>query len=81
MMKLQIPLSAANYPIWSVTLYLQPGTTFEYKFVRKETDGRVRGVFYLNLIYLNLTQVVWESDPTRQLTVANTPQTVTTSWR
>ncbi len=44
-MKLQIPLSAARYPTWNVTLYLQPGTTFEYKFVRKETDGRVRGRF------------------------------------
>ncbi|KAF8691920.1 hypothetical protein AX14_002705 [Amanita brunnescens Koide BX004] len=60
-----VHLSAARYPTWSVTLYLQPGTTFQYKFIRKETDG----------------SVVWESDPNRQVKVASTMQTVTTSWR
>ncbi|KAK2464550.1 hypothetical protein APHAL10511_003408 [Amanita phalloides] len=60
-----VPLSAAAYPIWSTTLYFRPGTTFQYKFIRKETNGTV----------------VWESDPNRQLTVASASQTVSTSWR
>ncbi|KAF8963276.1 glycoside hydrolase [Flammula alnicola] len=61
-----IALSAATYPVWSVTVSLPAGTTFQYKFIRKETDG----------------SVVWESDPNRQATVASSgTQTITTSWR
>ncbi|KJA26527.1 carbohydrate-binding module family 20 protein [Hypholoma sublateritium FD-334 SS-4] len=62
-----IALSAATYPVWSVTVSLPAGTTFQYKFIRKETDG----------------SVVWESDPNRQATVVSsgTTQTIATSWR
>lgn len=49
----QVPLSAAAYPIWGVTLYLQPGTTFQYKFIRKETNGTVRGYFCLTSFSLS----------------------------
>ena len=37
----QIALSSATYPVWSVTVSLPAGTTFQYKFIRKETDGSV----------------------------------------
>ncbi|KAF8200231.1 glycoside hydrolase [Pholiota molesta] len=62
-----IALSAAAYPVWSVSVSLPAGTTFQYKFIRKETDGTVN----------------WESDPNRSATVVSsgTTQTVATSWR
>ena len=40
----QIALSAASYPVWTVNVSLPVGTTFEYKFIRKETDGSVSGI-------------------------------------
>lgn len=50
-------LSAAQYtaakPLWTYTLSLQPGRTFEYKFVKVESSGAV----------------TWESDPNRSFTV------------
>jgi hypothetical protein len=60
-----IALSAATYPVWSVSVLLPPGTTFQYKFIREETDG----------------SIVWESDPNRQATVGSSAETITTSWR
>jgi len=62
-----IPLDATNYPVWGATVYLPPNTEFEYKFIRKETDG----------------SIVWESDPNRQdTTPAYGVQLIgTTSWR
>ncbi|KAK0448445.1 glycoside hydrolase family 13 protein [Desarmillaria tabescens] len=62
-----IALSASNYPVWEVTISIPAGTTFEYKFIRKETDG----------------SVVWESDPNREATVVSSgaTQTLTTTWR
>ncbi|KAJ7212586.1 glycoside hydrolase [Mycena pura] len=61
-----IPLSAATYPVWAATVALPPNTSFQYKFIRIETDG----------------SVVWESDPNRVATTnAAGAQTVTTSWR
>ncbi|KAK7691589.1 hypothetical protein QCA50_004988 [Cerrena zonata] len=61
-----IALSSANYPSWTVSVTLPASTTFEYKFIRKETDG----------------SVVWESDPNRQATSpASGSTTITTSWR
>jgi hypothetical protein len=62
-----IPLDATNYPVWGATVYLPPSTTFEYKFIRKETNG----------------SIVWESDPNRQdTTPASGVQLIaTTSWR
>ncbi|KIM37787.1 carbohydrate-binding module family 20 protein [Hebeloma cylindrosporum] len=60
-----IPLSAATYPVWTAVVSLPAGTTFEFKFIRKQTDGTI----------------VWESDPNRQATIASsgTSQTVTAS--
>ncbi|PPQ83160.1 hypothetical protein CVT25_005407 [Psilocybe cyanescens] len=61
-----IALSSASYPVWTATVSLPAGTTFEYKFIRKNTDG----------------SVTWESDPNRQATVGTLgAQTLTTSWR
>ncbi|KAF4562493.1 hypothetical protein EYR36_004153 [Pleurotus pulmonarius] len=61
-----ILLSADTYPVWRVTVNIPGSTTFQYKFIRKETDG----------------SVVWESDPNRQLTVGGSgTQTVSSSWR
>ncbi|KAF8996428.1 glycoside hydrolase [Cyathus striatus] len=62
-----IALSSASYPTWAVTVSLPAGTTFQYKFIRKESDGTVN----------------WESDPNRQATVSTsgTTQTLSTSWR
>ncbi|MCJ1313258.1 hypothetical protein MMC25_006935 [Agyrium rufum] len=52
-----IALSASLYssanPLWTVTLNLPPGLSFQYKYLKKEADG----------------SVVWESDPNRQFTV------------
>jgi alpha-amylase len=68
-----LALSAAQYtstdPLWTVTVELPVGTSFEYKFVKKLQDG----------------SVVWETDPNRSTKVnegcAGTKQTVSTSWR
>ncbi|KAJ7839161.1 glycoside hydrolase [Mycena olivaceomarginata] len=61
-----LALSSATYPVWTITVNLPPSTTFEYKFIRKETDG----------------SVVWESDPNRSATTnASGSQTISTSWR
>ncbi|PPQ71147.1 hypothetical protein CVT26_010840 [Gymnopilus dilepis] len=61
-----IALSSANYPVWSASIALPAGATFQYKFIRKETDG----------------SVVWESDPNRQSTVPTSGTlTLTSSWR
>ncbi|KAH9987051.1 glycoside hydrolase family 13 protein [Russula vinacea] len=61
-----IPLDPTNYPVWGATVYLPPSTTFEYKFIRKETNG----------------SIVWESDPNRQdTTPASGVQLIATSWR
>ncbi|KAF5378001.1 hypothetical protein D9757_009843 [Collybiopsis confluens] len=61
-----IPLSAATYPVWSVTVNIPANTDFQYKFIRKETDG----------------SVVWESDPNREnFTVSSGSETITSTWR
>ncbi|OTA54677.1 carbohydrate-binding module family 20 protein [Hypoxylon sp. EC38] len=60
--------TAAN-PLWTITLSLAPGRTFEYKFVKVASNGGV----------------TWESDPNRSYTVPNScSQTVTAiegTWR
>jgi glucoamylase len=52
-----IALSSSKYTdsnhLWFVTLNLPAGTTFQYKFIRKESDGSIQ----------------WESDPNRSYTV------------
>ncbi|KAH8928867.1 carbohydrate-binding module family 20 protein [Atractiella rhizophila] len=61
-----IALNANNYPTWSVTVSLPASTTFQYKFIRKETDG----------------SIVWESDPNRSATTnASGSQTISGTWR
>ncbi|CAK7242700.1 MAG: glycoside hydrolase 15 protein [Sporothrix thermara] len=55
-----LPLSAIDYTasnnLWFVTVDLPAGTTFQYKYYRKESDG----------------SIVWESDPNRSYTVPAT---------
>ncbi|GFF35707.1 glucoamylase [Aspergillus udagawae] len=52
-----VPLSASKYTssnhLWYATINLPAGTTFQYKYIRKESDG----------------SIVWESDPNRSYTV------------
>ncbi|KAF8194734.1 glycoside hydrolase [Mycena galopus ATCC 62051] len=58
--------SAATYPIWTITVDLPPNTSFQYKFIRKETDG----------------SIVWESDPNRSATTnASGSQSISMTWR
>ncbi|KAI9429653.1 glycoside hydrolase superfamily, partial [Lactarius psammicola] len=47
-----IPLDPTNYPMWAATVYLPSNTTFQFKFLRKESNGTV----------------VWEPGPNRQYT-------------
>jgi hypothetical protein len=65
-------LSAAGYtnsnPVWTATLNLAAGTTFEYKFVKLEGNGAV----------------TWESNPNRSYTVGkgcDTSAVSESSWR
>ncbi|GJE98243.1 glycoside hydrolase family 13 protein [Phanerochaete sordida] len=61
-----LPLASAGYPNWTVAVALPPDTGFEYKFVRKGTDG----------------SVVWESDPNRSATTPHEGSTtLASSWR
>ncbi|KAH8832498.1 carbohydrate-binding-like protein [Flagelloscypha sp. PMI_526] len=46
---LSIPLTDADYPLWLVEVELPEGTSFNYKFLRKEAEGTF----------------IWESDPNR----------------
>jgi hypothetical protein len=48
----KIALSSAAYPVWKATVSIPAGTAFQYKYIKKETDG----------------SVVWESDPNRSTT-------------
>ncbi|GIJ99501.1 hypothetical protein Aspvir_001633 [Aspergillus viridinutans] len=68
-----IALSASKYtssnPEWYVTVTLPVGTSLQYKFFKKESDG----------------SIVWESDPNRSYTVptgcAGTTVTASDTWR
>ncbi|KAL4813309.1 Six-hairpin glycosidase-like protein [Aspergillus spinulosporus] len=68
-----VALSASKYTssnnLWYVDISLPAGTTFEYKYIRKETDG----------------SIVWESDPNRSYTVPSScgvsTATENDSWR
>jgi glucoamylase len=68
-----IALSASQYTsskhLWYVTINLPAGTTFQYKYIRKESNG----------------SIVWESDPNRSYTVPATCGTTTATendtWR
>jgi len=62
-----IPLDAVHYPVWGATVYLPPNKSFQYKFIRKTSNGNV---------------VAWESDPNREYTTpASGVHSIVTSWR
>ncbi|MEV7614599.1 carbohydrate-binding module family 20 domain-containing protein [Streptomyces sp. NPDC089799] len=59
-------LDPAAYPVWKLDVTLPPGTTFAYKYVRKDGSGNV----------------TWESGANRSATVpANGKVTLTDTWR
>ncbi|WP_245674338.1 carbohydrate-binding module family 20 domain-containing protein [Actinoplanes rectilineatus] len=61
-----VALSSAAYPVWSATVALAAGTTFEYKYLRKNADG----------------SVTWESGANRTATVPASGQlTLSDTWR
>lgn len=68
-----IALSSTSYtssnPLWTATINLPVGTSFEYKFIKKGTDGSIS----------------WESDPNRSYTVqtgcSGTTATASATWR
>ncbi|KAF7593475.1 hypothetical protein BBP40_011481 [Aspergillus hancockii] len=68
-----VALSASQYtsanPLWTVTIDLPVGAKFEYKYIKKSSDGTV----------------TWESDPNRSYTVASgcsgTTATQSDTWR
>ncbi|KAI0295076.1 glycoside hydrolase [Multifurca ochricompacta] len=61
-----IPLDPTNNPVWGATVYLPPNAAFQYKFIRKQSNG----------------SIVFESDPNRQNTTpASGTQPIVTSWR
>lgn len=61
-----VALSPASYPVWKGTVALPAGTAFEYKYVRKNSDG----------------SVTWESGANRTATVPASGQvTLNDTWR
>jgi alpha-amylase len=61
-----ILLSSANYPIWSKTISLSPNTSFEYKYIVKDSAGNV----------------TWESGANRSYsTGASGSVTLNDSWK
>lgn len=68
-----VPLSADKYtssnPLWYVTVDLPAGTSFQYKYIRVESDGTIQ----------------WESDPNNSYTVPAACGTITATqtdtWR
>lgn len=66
-MKMSADDYTSSNPEWSVTVTLPVGTTFEYKFIKVESDGTV----------------TWESDPNREYTVpeCGSGETVVDTWR
>jgi len=61
-----VALSSATYPVWRATVDLPPGTTFAYKYVKRDGSGNV----------------VWESGANRTATVgADGSVTLSDTWR
>ena len=86
----KIPLDPVHYPVWGATVYLPPNITFQYKFIRKETDGSVRissspaSAPYVKAVmtYTLDGQIEWESDPNREdTTPLSGVQSIVTTWR
>lgn len=59
-----VPLSAAGYPIWSGQVTVPAGTTFQYKFIKKDSSGAV----------------TWESIANRSATSTSSALTINNSW-
>ncbi|MFB7910123.1 carbohydrate-binding module family 20 domain-containing protein [Kitasatospora sp. NPDC056076] len=61
-----LPLSSAGYPVWSLALSLPAGTSFQYKYLRKDASGAV----------------TWESGANRAATVPGSGNvTLNDTWR
>ncbi|MEV6304454.1 carbohydrate-binding module family 20 domain-containing protein [Actinoplanes sp. NPDC051861] len=61
-----VALSSATYPVWTGTVNLPAGTAFEYKYIRKNTDG----------------SVTWEPGANRTATVPSSGRvTLSDTWR
>ncbi|REJ05204.1 alpha-amylase [Microbacterium bovistercoris] len=61
-----VRLSAATYPVWKATIDLPAGTSFEYKYVKRDANGNT----------------VWEGGSNRTATVgSNGAVTLNDSWR
>lgn len=61
-----LPLSSASYPVWRLDLSMPAGTSFAYKYIRKEPDG----------------SVTWESGANRTATVpTGGTVTLNDTWR
>jgi alpha-amylase len=60
-----IPLSSANYPVWSTIATLPASTSFQYKYIKKNPDG----------------SITWESDPNRSASTGTGALTLNDSWR
>ncbi|MFI5528252.1 carbohydrate-binding module family 20 domain-containing protein [Kitasatospora sp. NPDC051853] len=59
-------LSSASYPVWKLNVTMPAGTSFEYKYIRKESNGAV----------------TWESGANRTATVpTNGTVTLNDTWR
>ncbi|MEV0977889.1 carbohydrate-binding module family 20 domain-containing protein [Streptomyces sp. NPDC049915] len=59
-----IPLSSANYPLWSATVALPANTRFEYKYIVKDSAGNV----------------TWESGSNHTATTGATDGTLNDTW-
>ncbi|MFG2680500.1 carbohydrate-binding module family 20 domain-containing protein [Streptomyces sp. NPDC048392] len=60
-----LALDAAAYPVWKRDVELPEGTTFQYKYLRKDEAGHV----------------TWESGANRTATVGTTRTTLSDTWR
>jgi alpha-amylase len=60
-----IALSSAGYPTWTATASLPANTAFQYKYLKKNSDGTV----------------TWESDPNRSASTGTGSLNLTDSWR
>ncbi|MEU8244398.1 carbohydrate-binding module family 20 domain-containing protein [Actinoplanes missouriensis] len=59
-----VKLSATGYPVWSSTVAVPSGTSFEYKYIKKDAAGTV----------------TWESTANRTASTGTSPVTFTNSW-
>ncbi|MFG3268175.1 carbohydrate-binding module family 20 domain-containing protein [Streptomyces bobili] len=60
-----LKLDPAGYPVWKLPVDLPAGTSFEYKYIRKDASGNV----------------TWESGANRTATLGATGLTLNDTWR